>query len=329
MILYHIIGVLLLASVWCQACPSGCTCRDATADCYGKLPRMSQFQQQTIDISIHDVETDEIPENTFADLKNRNRINLYNMKIRKIKYGAFKNIENIKGINLYSSTIGTIETNAFTDIRNLSVLSIYSTNITTIEPYAFNRIRDLGRFAIYDVKIDSIKTQAFANFYRLNLFTIYSSSLDLIQNNTFYKFLNIKKITFYDNTVGELQCNSLDILKKLNGSDVNYYSNRLTCDCKLSWFVHAVIENPRRYGNDDGNVCNAPQKYKNRGLVSVALEISSCPGQKQACPSVTDLEGKRDTDNSANVGDNGGSSADSLFNLQPFLITSLLVITFL
>ncbi|KAK6183314.1 hypothetical protein SNE40_010818 [Patella caerulea] len=335
MLLCHIIGVLLLANVGCQACPSGCTCRGTTADCYGKLPRMSQFQQQTIDISIHDVETNEIPENTFADLNNRNMINLYNMKIGKIKYGAFKNIENIKGINIYSSTIGTIETNAFTGIRNLSILSIYSTNITTIEPYAFNHISDLGRFSIYLLKVDIIKTQAFAYFNRLNLFTMYSSVLNIIQNNTFYKFQNIKRITFYVNTIGEIQCNTLDILKKLTGSNVQYYNNRVTCDCTFYWFIEVVTVDSGRFSSSDaGNVCNAPEKYKGEDLQNVALEVSiKCSQQKQICPSVTDLEveDKRDTDNNASTGDNAGSSADTdgLFMLQLFLMTSLLVVKFL
>ncbi|KAK6183315.1 hypothetical protein SNE40_010819 [Patella caerulea] len=197
---------------------------------------------------------------------------------------------------------------------------------------------------------------------------MYSSVLNIIQNNTFYKFQNIKRITFYDNTIGEIQCNTLDILKRLTGSNVRYYNNRVTCDCTFYWFIEVITVDSVRFSSDTGNVCNAPQKYKGEDLRNAAMEVNiKCSGQKQICPSVTDLEveekrntdnnastgdleveekrdtdnntstgdleveEKRDTDNNTSTGDNAGSSADTdgLFMPQLFLMTSLLVVKFL
>ncbi|KAK6183318.1 hypothetical protein SNE40_010821 [Patella caerulea] len=188
---------------------------------------------------------------------------------------------------------------------------------------------------------------------------MYSSVLNIIQNNTFYKFQNIKRITFYDNTIGEIQCNTLDILKNSIGSKVQYYNNRVTCDCTFYWFIKVITVDSVRFSSDTGNVCNAPQKYKGENLLNAAMEVNiKCSGQKQICPSVTDLEveEKRNTDNNASTGDNAGSSAgdlevdekrdtdnnastgdnavssadtDGLFMPQLFLMTSLLVVKFL
>jgi hypothetical protein len=156
-----------------------------------------------------------IPKNTFAELRNLEKLDLGFNKIEAIDAQTFTGLGSLKLLWISGNKIKSIPGNTFSELKKLGTLRLDHNQIEAIDSGLFRGLGSLKVLYIHGNGIKSISGNTFVELGNLELLSLWQNQIEGIDETTFQGLGSLRELSIHDNRIKLIGANAFGVLKNL------------------------------------------------------------------------------------------------------------------
>lgn len=223
---------------------------------------------------------DVVGDESFAKLKMLESLNLAGNGVELIEDEAFVNLHNLRQLYLETNQLYRVPTMSFRHLSELHTLTIGENLFTELPTSGFEGLNRLKQLVVTRCPhLTSTALNAFSGLYELETLILSENrKLTNLHEASFEQNVDVRtslrQVFLFDNNLSNIPTTLLPFGQL---TELDLRRNPWRCDCDLS-FIGDVLR--RIYDGDESRVagahCNSPESFKNRLLISLAVDEFQC-----------------------------------------------------
>lgn len=325
-IIYRLLLLVSLSATVHGKCPKDCYCFEGFVECSLVTDFPLGLDNDTIKISIAQMNVVSIPRNAFSYLPLLREVEFVQGNVKEIAACAFMDMPSIDTIKFEKTTIAQIHSYAFSGLDNVTNIVFANSKIGYVESFAFFQLNDVITFNVLYSTIDYMSAGSFYDVQGVSVLLFSNNNISDVRTGAFND-VTISIFHVMTNTFWNMDCGVFDEMNVSAIGPFEFIGNTFYCNCSTEWLLNN--EGKTKYVTFmDKNKCHGPSALKTKTLNDVSFSELGCKrrisGYDSDCKSETLIPKPRCT----RGGNNDSNNNDDPSNGATFIARDSLITWF-